>query len=167
MPQAQLPIFPSGTTEININLAFEKRDTRVTYFYGSLPVFSHAEDDLATFYMIISQLYINGSATQAELYRAFGISAISVKRTVKKYREQGAEGFYKPRKTRGATILTPEVLAQAQSLLDEGEELVVGSQMPTGGVIFSDGIEADFVEFNSGTIARFTTSSQRARLVVG
>ena len=52
-------------------------------------------------------------------------------------------------------------------LLDEGEELVVGSQMPTGGVIFSDGIEADFVEFNSGTIARFTTSSQRARLVVG
>ncbi|NLS92318.1 MAG: hypothetical protein GXX96_09085 [Planctomycetaceae bacterium] len=51
-------------------------------------------------------------------------------------------------------------------LLDEGDELTVGSQMPTGGVIFSDGIEADFVEFNSGTIARFTVSSQRARLVV-
>ncbi|MCP5015766.1 MAG: helix-turn-helix domain-containing protein [Ketobacter sp.] len=123
MPQAQLPVFPSGTTEININLAFEKRDARVTYFYGTLPVFSHAEDDLATFYMIISQLYINGSATQAELYRAFGLTAISVKRAVKKYREQGAEGFYKPRKTRGATILTPEVLAQAQRLLAEGEEV--------------------------------------------
>jgi len=50
-------------------------------------------------------------------------------------------------------------------LLDEHNELVVGSQMPNRGVIFSDGIEADFLEFNSGTIARFTVSSQRARLV--
>ena len=123
MPQTQLPFFPSGTTEINANLAFEKRDARVTYFYGTLPVFSHAEDDLATFQMIISQLYINGSATQAELYRAFGISAISVKRAVKKHREQGAAGFYTPRQTRGATILTPEVLAQAQDLFDQGDEM--------------------------------------------
>ena len=47
------------------------------------------------------------------------------------------------------------------------KELVVGSQMPTSGVIFSDGIESDFLEFNSGSIARFTVSKQRARLVVG
>jgi NAD kinase len=52
-------------------------------------------------------------------------------------------------------------------LLDEGAELVVGSQMPTGGVIFSDGMEADFLEFNSGSIARFTTARQPAHLVVG
>jgi hypothetical protein len=51
-------------------------------------------------------------------------------------------------------------------LLDEGDELVIGSQMPLGGVIFSDGVEADYLEFNSGTIARFTTSQQRAHLVV-
>ena len=51
-------------------------------------------------------------------------------------------------------------------VLEEGDELVIGSQMPTRGVIFSDGVEADFLEFNSGTIARFTVSSQRARLVV-
>jgi NAD kinase len=51
--------------------------------------------------------------------------------------------------------------------LDAGNELIVGSQMPTGGVIFSDGIENDFLEFNSGSIARFTVSSQRARLVIG
>ncbi len=51
--------------------------------------------------------------------------------------------------------------------LEEGEEFVVGSQMPSGGVIFSDGVEADFLEFNSGTLARFTTSDQRARLVIG
>jgi NAD kinase len=51
--------------------------------------------------------------------------------------------------------------------LHEGEELVVGSQMPTGGVIFSDGVESDFLEFNSGSIARFSVASQRAQLVVG
>jgi transposase-like protein len=124
MPQAQLPFFPSGTTEINTNLAFEKREGRITYFYGTLPVFFHDEDDLPTFHMIISQLYINGSTTQAELCRVFGITAISVKRAVKKYREEGAAGFYKPRNTRrGSTILTAEVLTKAQSLLDQGEEV--------------------------------------------
>jgi hypothetical protein len=52
-------------------------------------------------------------------------------------------------------------------ILEEQNELVIGSQMPASGVIFSDGIEADFLEFNSGSIARFTVSKQRARLVVG
>ncbi len=121
MPQAQLPIFPSGTTQINANLAFEKREGRLTYFYGTLPVFFHDEDDLPTFRMIASQLYVNGSATQAELCRTFTVSSISMKRAVKQYREQGAAGFYKPRNTRGATILTKAVLAQAQDLLDQGE----------------------------------------------
>jgi hypothetical protein len=51
--------------------------------------------------------------------------------------------------------------------LDEGNELVLGSQMPTAGVIFSDGVESDYLEFGSGTIARFTVAKQRARLVVG
>lgn len=46
------------------------------------------------------------------------------------------------------------------------QELVIGSQMPMDGVIFSDGIETDFLEFASGTIARFSVSRQHARLVV-
>jgi NAD kinase len=50
--------------------------------------------------------------------------------------------------------------------LEEGNELVIGSQMPTNGVIFSDGIESDYLEFNSGSIARFTVSKQSARIVV-
>ncbi|MEQ8790436.1 MAG: hypothetical protein RIC55_29340 [Pirellulaceae bacterium] len=49
--------------------------------------------------------------------------------------------------------------------LNEGDQLVVGSQMPTGGVIFSDGVEADYLEFNSGSIARIQVAKQRARLV--
>ena len=45
MAQAQLPFFPEGTTDINANLAFEKRDDRVTYFHGHLPVFQHYVDE--------------------------------------------------------------------------------------------------------------------------
>ena len=52
-------------------------------------------------------------------------------------------------------------------LLEEGQELIVESLMPAGGVIFSDGVEADFLPFTSGTIARIHAAQQRARLVVG
>jgi hypothetical protein len=52
-------------------------------------------------------------------------------------------------------------------LLDEGKELVLESLMPSEGVIFSDGVESDFLAFNTGTIAEFKASDQRARLVTG
>jgi hypothetical protein len=37
--------------------------------------------------------------------------------------------------------------------------------MSSSGVIFSDGVESDFLEFNAGTIACITVAQQRARLV--
>ena len=54
--------------------------------------------------------------------RAFGVPKISVKRAVKLYREAGPKGFYAKRKGRGPAVLTPEVLAQAQPLFDQGLE---------------------------------------------
>ncbi len=50
--------------------------------------------------------------------------------------------------------------------IDALDELVIESRMATGGVIFSDGIEADFLDFNGGSIARIGVADQRARLVV-
>jgi NAD kinase len=50
-------------------------------------------------------------------------------------------------------------------VMSDAVHLVVESLMPGGGVIFSDGVEADFLEFNSGAIARVGVSSQCARLV--
>jgi NAD kinase len=43
--------------------------------------------------------------------------------------------------------------------------LALESQMPTGGVIFSDGIEADHLDFNSGTIAEVGVAREKANLV--
>ncbi len=122
MPQLQFPFFPEGVTHITPLLAFSKQDGRVTYFNGSMPVFVHEEEDLASFRMITAQFCVNGNAKQAEICRAFGVSKISLKRAVKLYREAGPKGFYAPRARRGPAVLTPAVLAEAQQLFDEGRE---------------------------------------------
>lgn len=44
--------------------------------------------------------------------------------------------------------------------------LMIESLMPTSGVIFSDGIEADFLRFNSGSIATIGLAKETAKLVV-
>jgi NAD kinase len=44
--------------------------------------------------------------------------------------------------------------------------LAVESQMPAGGVIFSDGIEADHLDFNSGAIADICIAPEKANLIV-
>ena len=49
-------------------------------------------------------------------------------------------------------------------VLEEGNRLFIESLMPSGGVIFSDGIESDYLEFHSGTLANFSASAQRARV---
>lgn len=120
MPQLQLPIFPEGTTLINANIGFVRKGNTVTYLYGSLPVFSHDVDDVKSFRMITSQLYVNGSASQADICRAFGVTAISMKRSVKIYREKGMAGFFQEPRRRGPAVLTPPVVEKVQECLDSG-----------------------------------------------
>jgi NAD kinase len=48
----------------------------------------------------------------------------------------------------------------------EDASLEIESQMSEGGVIFSDGVESDYLEFNSGALAAIRPAAQRARLVV-
>jgi NAD kinase len=49
--------------------------------------------------------------------------------------------------------------------IEAGHELTVISQMPQNGVIFSDGIEADHLPFNSGAIARIGLAEKRVQLI--
>ena len=51
-------------------------------------------------------------------------------------------------------------------MLESGEELVIESLMPSGGAIFSDGMEADYLAFNSGAMAHVKAAEQHAHLVV-
>ena len=123
MPQLQLPFFPKSMSLINANLGFKCKDNVLTYFYGNLPIFTHDTDDQRSFRMITSQFYINGSATQAEICRAFGVTPISVKRSVKLYRKKGVAGFFETPRRRGAAVLTPVVLQEVQQLLNNEMEI--------------------------------------------
>lgn len=123
MPQMQFPIFPEGMTHINDGLAFARRDDRVTYYDGSGPIADHAVDDLQTFRMVTAKFCVLGLAKQAEVAQACGVTSQSVLRSVKRYRTIGPAGFYAPRRTRGPAVLTPEVRAEAQALLDQHVEV--------------------------------------------
>ena len=121
MSQTLLPIFPSESMQINGILSFVKREGTVWYFHGCLPVFSHDEKDYRSFNMYTSQLVVVGQCKQVDIIKSFGVSAISVKRHVKKFREGGPGMFFKQRSERKTTVLTPEVLRRAQEMLNEGK----------------------------------------------
>jgi len=63
-----------------------------------------------------------------------------------------------PSKTSAATLVFGKVT--------QHQPLVLVSQMPENGVIFSDGIESDFLEFNSGTQATIKVAEKRGHLIV-
>ena len=117
--QTLLPIFPSESTQINGILSFVKREGTVWYFHGCMPVFSHGEKDYRSFNMYTSQLVVVGQCKQVDILKAFGVSAISVKRHVKKFREGGPGAFFQQRSERKTSVLTPEVLRRAQEMLNE------------------------------------------------
>lgn len=130
MPQIQLPIFPASSTAITSELAFEQCDGQVYYFNGHLPVFTHPVEDIASFRFFTSQLITNGSASQSQISKAFGVPLVTVKRACKKLRTEGSAAFFRPAPPRQGRRLTDELLAQAQALLDEGMEVpAIGTRL--------------------------------------
>jgi NAD kinase len=51
-------------------------------------------------------------------------------------------------------------------LVPSGETLEIESRMPVGGVVFSDGMEADFLDLPAGSKLTIRSAEKRARLVV-
>lgn len=121
MPQLQLPIFLDGIQPITNDVGYEKRDGKIVYYCGSMPVYSHDQNDLAAFRTIACQLHVNGNVSQASIVRAFNLNGQALKRWVKRYRGRGPGAFFHPPKSRGkATVLTPLVLEKAQCHLNDG-----------------------------------------------
>jgi NAD kinase len=63
-----------------------------------------------------------------------------------------------PSKSSAATLVHGKIHHQSP--------LTLTSQMPENGVIFSDGMEADFLEFNSGIVAELGIAEKKGHLVV-
>ncbi len=125
MPQMFLPIFAEAVVHINQELAYKKQGTRIYYFNGhEMPLFAHDEKDVQSFRMIMSQFYVNGNATQSEIIKTFGLPAITIKRAVKLFREQGPAGFYVSQQpTRKPRVLKPEIINKIQRLLDDDVDI--------------------------------------------
>jgi NAD kinase len=54
----------------------------------------------------------------------------------------------------------------AAGIITGHSKLIIQSFMPSNGLIFSDGIETDFLKFNSGAIATIGIASEKANLVL-
>lgn len=128
MPQALLPLVPAGASPISALISVVRGDGRWTYYAGIAPVFSHAEADQASFRMITAQLVCQGACRQVDITRTFGVSANSVKRSVKKYVAGSVAAFYQRRKVRAAAVMTAEVVSQAQALLQRGDSRAAVAQ---------------------------------------
>ena len=60
-------------------------------------------------------------------------------------------------KTTGASLVHGEIA--------RGQVLEIVSQMPQNGVVFSDGVEEDFLPFNSGAVARIRVADKSVSLI--
>jgi hypothetical protein len=115
-----LPLLADGATRISDLISVARENDQWIYFCGAQPVFHHAERDAHSFRMFTAQLVCQGACRQVDIVRAFGVSKNSVIRSVNKYRAGGVKAFYTPRATRRASVMTPEVRAQAQQFLGIG-----------------------------------------------
>jgi len=131
MPQVQLPLFPQGTTHINSELAFARKEDQVVHLNGHLPVFTHSATDLVSFRLFTTQLIVNHTASYGEIARAFGVPLRSLKRYTKRYRTRGVEAFFTPTPKRPGHRLNAEGLEQVQELLDGGFSVPPARSMST------------------------------------
>lgn len=121
MPQMILPLIPEGATRLSDLVSVFRSEKNWTYYVGLFPIYSHGAEDFRLFRLITSMLIDSGACNHSDIIKKFGVSKSSVNRSLKKFRNGGAESFFK-RKPGGrkGTVLRPAVLEQAQSLLDGG-----------------------------------------------
>lgn len=93
-----LPFFPDEITLITNYLGVQKNNGTVFYFNGSMPIFQHHENDIDSFRYITSQFVVNGNCKQMDIVRCFGVSIVSVKRWVKRYRNSEGLGDFVSKK---------------------------------------------------------------------
>jgi hypothetical protein len=99
------------------------------------------------------------SHNRAQKKKTYGVSELSG--VIGKWRSEELifavrEPF--PSKATGTTLVFGKVSV--------GDPLRIESQMGENGVIFSDGMESDFLAFNSGTEALITLADKRGHIVV-
>ena len=95
-------------------------DGTTTYFSNLLPFESHPAGDVRSTHLRIARFHLTAGISQTTLAEAFGVSRSTVKRAVRRYRNEGADAFFEPRRGRGRTVVDAPKAKQAHELLAQG-----------------------------------------------
>lgn len=118
--QLILPLIPFGATKITDILSCVRENGNINYYVCMIRIGSHKEEDEQGFKHKICELISNGTCRNRDIQRSLGIPSTNLKRWLRMYVENGAEGFYQRQRTRSGTILTDNVLIAAQELFNRG-----------------------------------------------
>lgn len=119
-----LPLNPADATPINDLVSLVKHDGEWSYFYGLQPIHRHPEGDERCFHLALAMMCEQGICTCSEVIRALKVPKRSLCRYTEIYRKEGIPGFFKPKVGRGPSVMTAEVTAKAQALLDQGRSRI-------------------------------------------
>ncbi len=127
--QMQLLFFPASTKLINPTLGFYENEGLVYYLHNGSPIFCHKKEDITAYRYICGNLVFNKLCTAVDLARALGVSRRNIERYAEALRKNGPGHYLKKTDRRGQCHkMTPEILEEAQKLLNSGESQLKTAQ---------------------------------------
>lgn len=122
--QLQFPIFPTKCKMISSTVGVYENDGIVQYIVNGLPVYAHDKEDLQALRFFTSNLIEQGLCKQTEIAICFSVTANSVMRNLKKFREQGEQAFFSPKNRQGhCHKIQGDVHERIQKKLDKGQSV--------------------------------------------
>ena len=123
--QLHLPIFPADCTMISDTVGCYKKDGLIQYIVNGLPVYAHAESDLASFRFITSNFISQKLCRKSEIKANFHVSEDGIDRYLKKFLAEGGDAFFGngTKRKSNAHKLHGDKLEKAQQGLDKGESM--------------------------------------------
>jgi biotin operon repressor len=120
--QMQFPFFPASTKLINPTLGFYENEGLVYYLHNGSPIFCHKKEDITAYRYICGNLVFNKLCTAVDLAKALGVNRRNIERYAASIRENGPGHYLNKKDRRGQChTMTPEILKEAQELLDAGK----------------------------------------------
>ena len=120
--QKRLPLQPTEGTEINQTVSLVNDGKTMAYFAAGVPLFAHAQDDAVGRRVAHAQIIALRLARPSELKAATRVGRTTLYRQQQRLKREGVAGLIDEKPgPKGPHKLKPEVLAQAQKMLDEGK----------------------------------------------